>query len=160
MSDTDKDKLQIRTALISDARDIHALINKFASKNSMLPRALNDIYENIRDFVVCTNRNKVVGVAALHILWEDLAEVRSIAIATRQQKKGIGKRLVKYCLRQAGSLGIRKVFVLTYFPEFFNKLGFEQIDKNDLPHKIWGDCLKCPKFPDCTEEAMIKTLEI
>lgn len=124
----------------------------------MLPRSLNDIYENIRDFFVYAYKGKIAGAAALHILWEDLAEIRSVAVANEYHGKGIGKKLIGQCLKEARMLGIKKVFALTYNPEFFKKSGFEDIDKNSLPQKIWGDCLKCPKFPECEEVAVMKIL--
>lgn len=148
-----------RKATLSDAKAIHALVNSFAVKNRMLPRSLNDIYELIRDFFICNIKDKVIAVCSLHIVWEDLAEIRSVAVLKNYQRKGIGSRLVNRCLKEARSLGARNVFALTYHPEFFKHLGFEDIDKNELPHKIWGDCLKCPKFPDCEEVAVIKKLE-
>jgi amino-acid N-acetyltransferase len=151
-------QFHLRKATIKDVRVIHALVNQFAKKDNMLPRALNEIYENIRDYFVCSEDEKVIAVAALHILWEDLAEVRSIAVSGKYQGQGAGKKLIKQSLKEAKSLGVKKVFALTYYPDYFKKFGFEDIDKNDLPHKIWGDCLKCPKFPDCSEVAVIKKL--
>jgi amino-acid N-acetyltransferase len=150
--------LQIRKALVTDTKTIHTLVNQFANKDEMLPRSLNEIYENIRDFYVCLENDKIIGVAALHILWEDLAEIRSVAISQNYQGKGIGKKLVNKCLNEAKTLGVKKVFALTYHPGFFNKLGFNDIDKNALPQKIWGECLKCHKFPECNELAVIKEL--
>ncbi|GAB4540575.1 MAG: N-acetyltransferase [Thermodesulfovibrionia bacterium] len=150
--------MRIRKAVIGDVKEIHSLINKFAKKDKMLPRSLNEIYENIRDFFVCIDRGRVVGVSAIHILWEDLAELRSIAVLNGYQGKGIGKELLKYCIKEAKRLGIKRVFALTYHPEFFRDSGFKDIDKNRLPQKIWGDCLKCPKFPECDEVAVIKEL--
>ncbi len=153
-------KFKVRKALISDAKAIHSLVNAFADEKAMLPRSLNEIYENIRDFIVCTNNGSVVGVAALHILWEDLAEIRSVAVAGKYQHRGIGKRLVRQSLREARALGIKRVFALTYNPGFFTGLGFRDIDKNTLPHKIWGECLKCHKFPECDESAVIIDLNV
>lgn len=150
--------MKIRKAKIADAKSIQALINSNAKKEQMLPRALNDIYENLRDFYVCEDGGSVVGVCALRILWEDLAEIRSLAVQQDRQHRGIGSRLVKACLKEAQELGIKKVFALTYQIEFFEKLGFKEISKKRLPQKIWGDCLKCPKFPDCDETAMIINL--
>jgi amino-acid N-acetyltransferase len=158
MQTAENTKLEIKKAAIRDVKGIHSLVNRFAKREKMLPRSLNDIYENIRDFFVCTDKGTVIAMASLHILWEDLAEIRSIAVSRRYQKQGVGKKLVKYCLKEAQHLGIEKVFALTYYPDYFKKLGFEDIDKNDLPHKIWGDCLKCHKFPDCDEVAVIKKL--
>ena len=124
----------------------------------MIPRSLNEIYETLRDFVVCEDYGDICGVCALHIMWEDLAEIRSLAVDKKYQKKGIGKTLVKQCLKEAKALGIRKIFALTYQPAFFKKIGFLDIDKSSLPQKIWGDCLRCHKFPECDEQAVIINL--
>lgn len=148
--------MNIRKAKVKDVKTIHSFINKFAKKDEMLPRSLNEIYENIRDFFVCAEKGKIKGTAALHVLWEDLAEIRSVAVVEEYQGKGIGKKLIEQCLKEARLLGVKRVFALTYNPEFFRKLGFEYIDKNALPQKIWGDCLKCPMFPECEEIAVIK----
>lgn len=145
----------IRKAKIADIKYIHKLVNEFARKEEMLPRALNDLYEGIRDFYVYDEKGTIKGVCALRILWEDLAEIRSLAVKEEYQKLGIGKRLVNKCLKEAKELGIKRVFALTYYPDFFKKLGFRDIDKSKLPQKIWGDCLKCPKFPGCDETAVI-----
>lgn len=147
--------MKIRKAKIQDIKKIQKLINEFAKKGEMLPRSLNELYENIRDFFVAEEGNEIKGVCALHILWEDLAEVRSLVVKRDYQKKGIGSDLVKKCLREAKSFGVKNVFVLTYIPDFFKRLGFTEIDKSKLPQKIWGDCIKCPKFPECDEVALI-----
>lgn len=146
---------KIRKANISDVKKIHKFVNEFAKKEEMLPRALNDLYEKVRDFFVFEENGAINGICALHILWEDLAEIRSLAVKKEYQGFGVGKSLVKRCLKDAKDLGIKRVFALTYQPEFFKKLGFVEIDKAKLPHKIWGDCLKCPKFPECDEHAII-----
>lgn len=150
--------MKIRKAKISDIREVQRLINEFAKKEEMLPRSLNDLYESIRDLFVCEDSGQIKGVCALHILWDDLAEIRSLAVAEGSRGKGIGNRLLKTCLREAKGLGIKKVFALTYQPEFFRKNGFKDIDKSKLPQKIWGDCLRCPKFPECDEDAVIMEL--
>ncbi|MBI4698740.1 MAG: N-acetyltransferase [Nitrospirae bacterium] len=150
--------MQIKKAGIKDAAAIHSLVNKFAKNDEMLPRSLNEIYENIRDFYICRNNGRIIGTSALHILWENLAEIRSTAVSKEYQNRGIGKKLIERCLKEARTLGVNKVFALTYYPALFRKLGFEEIDKNALPQKIWGDCLKCPKFPECNEIAVLKTL--
>jgi amino-acid N-acetyltransferase len=147
--------LKIRKARISDLTQVHKLINDFARHEEMIPRSLNELYETVRDFIVCEVDGNVCGVCALHIMWEDLAEIRSLAVDKNFQKKGIGKNLVKQCLKEAKALGIKKIFALTYHPEFFKKLGFKDIDKASLPQKIWGDCLRCHKFPECDEHAVI-----
>jgi amino-acid N-acetyltransferase len=153
-----KDNIQFKKAILKNAKAIHALVNKFASKEDMLPRSLNEIYENIRDFHICFDNDTVVGTAALHILWDDLAEIRSVSVPNKYQRQGIGRKLIKRCLNEAKKLGVNTVFALTYKPGYFNKLGFKDIDKNSLPHKIWGECLKCHKFPDCDESAVIMKL--
>lgn len=149
---------KIRKAKMTDIRQIHKFINEFAKRENMLPRSLNELYENIRDFFVFEEDSIIKGVCALHVLWEDLAEIRSLAVKKEYQKIGIGKSLVNRCLQDARSLGIKRVFTLTYAPDFFKKLGFIEIDKTKLPHKIWGDCIRCPKFPECDEYALIKDL--
>ncbi|MEN2994714.1 MAG: N-acetyltransferase [Thermodesulfovibrio sp.] len=147
--------MKIRKATVSDVKSIHKLINEFAKKGEMLPRSLNELYENIRDFLIAEENGEIKGVCALHILWEDLAEIRSLAVKKDSQKKGIGTLLVKKSLNEAKKLGIKRVFVLTYIPEFFKKIGFKNFDKSKLPQKIWGDCIRCPKFPECDEVALI-----
>lgn len=147
--------MKTRKATITDVKHIHKLVNEFARKEAMLPRSLNELYEGIRDFVVVDEGGIIKGVCALRILWEDLAEIRSLAVKEEYQGAGIGKTLIKKCLSDAKELGIKRVFALTYHPEFFKKLGFQKIDKTKLPQKIWGDCLKCHKFPECDEDAVI-----
>lgn len=145
----------IRKARIDDAKTIHKLLMGYASDGLMLSRSLSDIFETIRDFYVFERDGSVVGTVCLHICWEDLAEVRSLAVDQGSEGRGIGRQLVEACLAEARQLGLQKVFALTYKQGFFEKLGFRVIEKAELPHKIWGDCLKCPKFPDCDEIAMI-----
>jgi amino-acid N-acetyltransferase len=149
---------KIRKAKISDVKQIHKFINEFAKKENMLPRSLNELYENIRDFFVFEEDGIIKGVCALHVLWEDLAEIRSLAVKKEQQRQGIGKTLINKCLQEAKGLGIKRVFTLTYIPDFFKKLDFIEVDKTKLPHKIWGDCIRCPKFPECDEYALIRDL--
>ncbi|MDA8079596.1 MAG: N-acetyltransferase [Nitrospiraceae bacterium] len=148
----------MRKAKISDLKDVQRLINEFARREEMIPRSINELYENIRDFFVAEEDDRICGACALHILWEDLAEVRSLAVKKECQGRGIGKKLVKKCLAEAKAMGIQRVFVLTYQSDFFRKLGFVDIDKSRLPQKIWGDCIRCPKFPECDETALIVTL--
>jgi amino-acid N-acetyltransferase len=148
----------IRKAQIPDVKDIQKLLMTFASRGDMLSRSLSEIYESLRDFYVYEEQGELLGVAALHIVWEDLAEVRSVAVAEDAGRKGIGGQLVQACIAEARQLGLRKIFCLTYKPDFFAKQGFHLVDKAELPHKVWGDCIKCPKFPDCDENAM--TMEL
>lgn len=155
-----EEKIIIRKALMGDVPFIHKLINENARRNALLPRSLLEIYENLRDFFVAEINGKgVVGCCALHITWADLAEVKSLAVADEVRNRGVGKALVKACLDEAGSLGIRRVFALTLIPEFFVKLGFSNISKNDLPHKVWSECVRCPYFPDCPEKALLMVLK-
>jgi amino-acid N-acetyltransferase len=148
----------IRKATVKDIKNIQALINIFAKQDLMLARSLNELYENIRDFWVVEDRRKIIGCAAMHISWEDLAEIKSLAVAKNKQGNGIGSELVLSCLKEARELGARKVFVLTYKPEFFKKFGFKKIKHSSLPHKIWMECIRCCKFPNCQEIALLKSL--
>ncbi len=151
---------QVEKAKINDATQIHRLINHFADKGEMLARPLSEIYENIRDYFVVRQDERVIACAALHINWEDLAEIKSLAVSEESQKQGLGDQLVAACLREAKGLGIPTVFCLTYGPAFFEKCGFSLVDKSELPHKVWGECYRCPKFPDCDEVALVYHLEV
>jgi len=144
----------IRKAILQDARQIHRLLLTYAKDGIVLPRSLMEIFEAIRDFYVFVDGDQVVGAAALNICWEDLAEVRSLVVHEDYNGRGIGRHLVEACLSEARQLGIGRVFALTYQQVFFEKLGFRVIEKSELPQKIWGDCIKCAKFPECDEIAM------
>ncbi len=148
----------IRKAQISDVKEIQKLLITFASQGDMLSRSLSEIYESLRDFYVFEEDGNLLGVAALHIVWDDLAEVRSVAVIEDAGRRGIGSKLVQACISEARELGLKRIFCLTYKPGFFGKLGFHLVDKAELPHKVWGDCIKCVKFPDCDENAMILDL--
>jgi len=149
----------IRKARMRDVKAIQKLVAEYAKKGDMLPRSLSEIYENLRDYFVFTeDGGDIVGSAAIHIMWEDLAEVRSVAVREDRMGRGVGTRLVEACISEAIILGIPRVFALTYRPEFFEKLGFARVDKSELPQKIWTDCLKCSKFPDCDEIALLTDL--
>jgi amino-acid N-acetyltransferase len=148
----------IRKARIGDIKHIQGLINSFAKKDLMLPRSLNEIYENLRDFWVFEDGRKIIGCAALHICWDDLVEIKAVAVAKKQQGKGIGQKLVEACIDEARELGARKAFLLTYKPEYFKRFGFKRTSHSSLPHKIWAECINCPKFPNCQEIALIRQL--
>ena len=148
----------IRKAKVKDIKEMQVLINLFAKKDLMLPRSLNELYESIRDFWVAEEGNKIIGCAALHISWEDLAEIKSLAVAENKQNKGLGKSLIDTCLAEAKGLGAKRVFVLTYKYDFFKSLGFKKVKNETLPHKIWAECINCCKFPNCEEIAMLKQL--
>lgn len=147
--------MNVENAKISDAPKIHKLVNYFAEKDEMLPRALSNIYENLRDFFVVRDGAELVACASLHIYWEDMAEIRGVAVAGGKQGQGMGSNLVNACLDDAATLDIPTVFCLTYKPAFFEKLGFHLVDKVNLPRKVWAECYDCPKFPNCDEVALI-----
>ena len=151
--------MKVEKAKITDAAQMHKLINQFASRGEMLPRALSEIYENIRDYFVVRDDGKVVACVALHVSWSDLAEIKSLAVADGWQDKGIGKTLVNKCIKEARELGISTIFCLTYKPDFFQRCGFAGIDKSKLPRKVWGECYTCPKFPDCDEVPLVMRLK-
>ena len=138
-----------------EGKSIQKLINFYANKGLLLPLSLHEIYERIRDFFIYKVEGEIVGAASLHIMWEDLAEFRSLAVQANYQHQGIGKALVMSALDEAKDLQLKKVFLLANQKKFFQKMGFQQIDKSKLPHKVWSDCIKCIKFPDCDEVAMI-----
>lgn len=150
---------RIEKARISDVAQMHELINYFADKGEMLARSLSEIYENIRDYFVVRQGEQVIACGALHVMWSDLAEIKSVAVAEGSQRHGIGDQLVKACLTEAKKLGMPTVFCLTYKPAFFERHGFSRLDKMELPHKVWGECYRCPKFPNCDEVALICHLE-
>ncbi len=151
--------MNVDKAKISDAPQIHVLVNKFAERGEMLPRALSDIYQDLRDYYVIRDGEKLVACVALHISWGDMGEVRSLAVEEDYQSKRLGGNLVKACIEEAKNLDIPTIFALTYKPIFFEKLGFHLIDKGELPRKIWAECIHCPKFPDCDEIALIMRLK-
>ena len=148
--------MKVEKAKIGDVQRIHELVNSFADKGEMLPRALSEIYENLRDFFVVRDKNnRLVGCVALHINWADLAEVKSLAVSEDRQAKGMGSVLIEACLDEAKELGIPTIFCLSYKPAFFEKYDFRRVDKMELPRKVWSECYRCPKFPDCDEVALI-----
>jgi amino-acid N-acetyltransferase len=150
--------MKIRSAKMSDVKQMHALVEYYANKKEMLHRPLNDMYENIQEFAICEDKGKIVGCGALHVSWEDLAEIKALAIAQNYQKKGIGSKLVVTLEKRAKELGIKKIFALTFKPPFFLKQGYKKIKRDELPHKIWGECVKCHLFPDCGEVPLAKKL--
>ncbi len=149
----------VKKASLKDAKDMQMLINKFSAEKLMLPRSLNYIYEHLRDFWVDRQGHHLRGCCSLNIVgWQGLGEIKSLAVGSQYQKKGVGKALVQACLEESKKLELQKVFALTYQPEFFKKCGFCIISKEELPHKIWADCINCPEFPDCKEVALIKQI--
>ena len=151
----------LRKARIDDVKTIHRMINSSAGKGEMLPRSLMDIYNSLRDFFVYYDEDEtqIVGVCAMNIIWENLAEIRSLYVDENHRGKGMGRKLVEACISEAITLGLFKIFTLTYKKDFFVQLGFKEIDRNLLPEKIWADCFRCSKYPDyCDEVAMIVEL--
>lgn len=149
----------IQKATIPDVKTMQALINQYADSGQMLPRALNELYEHLRDFHVYEEDGALIGVCALHISWDGLAEIRSLAVRKDRLRRGIGTELVRHCMAEAAELHVERVFALTYQDGFFRKLGFIDVDKKELPHKIWTDCLSCIKFPNCDESALIISIK-
>lgn len=150
--------MPIRKATVEDVKEIQKLVNYYAKRERMLPRSLNELYESIRNFFVYAEGKKIYGCCALNIDWEDLAEIKSLAVAKSRTGRGIGRKLLECCLKDAKTLKVKKVFALTYISGFFEKFGFDLIDKKELPHKIWSECIKCMYFPNCKEIAMMKEL--
>lgn len=148
----------LRKARITDVKEIQKLLTHFANRGDMLSRSLSELYEAIRDFYIVEESGQLLGAAALHIVWDDLAEIRSVAVAEDAGRKGVGTEVVNACISEARELGLKRLFCLTYKPDFFARFGFSVVDKSELPHKVWGDCIKCVKFPDCDEISMILEL--
>ncbi len=151
----------LRKAQIQDVKSIHKILARYADKAILLPRSLSELYDHLRDFYVIENsevKGSLLGVCSLSISWEDLGEIRALAVVEESQKEGLGSMLVEACLSEAVELGLSRIFVLTLIKGFFARFGFKEVEKSLLPHKIWADCVKCPKFPDCDEIAMILEL--
>lgn len=148
----------VRKAQVKDTGWIHELIDYYAKKNMMLPRAESEIAENLRDFWVYEKGGSLTGCAALHIFSNKLAEIRSLAVDAVHVKSGVGTGLVKACLKEAVDMGIKNVFALTQKSDFFKRFGFISTEKKKLPQKIWSDCSICSKFAKCDEVAYIKEL--
>lgn len=147
--------MEYRKAKITDVEPIHALITYYADRGLMLARPRTLLYESLREFTVAVDQDMVVGAGSLHIIWEDLAEIRALAVAPEYAGKGVGSGLVKNFINEARELAIPRVFALTYQDDFFEKCGFKVVDKDSLPQKVWKECVNCPKFPNCEEIAMI-----
>lgn len=148
----------IRKAKVKDVPSIVELINSYAQKGEMLPRSYSQVCESLMNFVVWEEDGMVKGCGSLQVLWDDLGEIRSLAITPEGVGKGHGKDIVAILLEEARQLGLSKVFTLTYKPAFFERLGFRIVEKERLPQKVWRDCLDCIKFPHCDEIALIKRL--
>ena len=150
-----KADIKVDRARVGDASSVHRLISRFADKGEVLPRALSEIYDGIRDYFVVRKGGRIVACAALHVTWVDLAEIRSLAVDEEEQKQRIGSLLVQARIDEAKELDIPKIFCLVRKPAFFERHGFQLIDKTELPQKVWAECYRCPKFPNCDEVALI-----
>jgi amino-acid N-acetyltransferase len=149
--------LNIRPARVGDVPALCDLIRTFADRKLMIRRSLGELYESIREFLVATDDDgRILGCAALHVFWDDLAELKCLAVTEEAQGQGVGRKLVDACWAAAQELEIPSVFTLTYVADFFEKCGYTQIEKSELPHKIWNECVRCPLFPSCTEVALIR----
>ncbi|MEW5921777.1 MAG: N-acetyltransferase [Bacillota bacterium] len=145
-----------RKAKMGDAQVMASMINHYADMGLMLPRTLPSLYQRIRDYTVIEEKGEIIGVGGLHILWHDLAEICSLAVHPQKTNNGLGMGLVEHLIMECRKLEIEKIFTLTYQPVFFEKCGFKRIDKEQLPQKVWTECINCPKFPNCDEIALIR----
>ncbi|MBN1817338.1 MAG: N-acetyltransferase [Sedimentisphaerales bacterium] len=150
--------MKIRDAKVGDIEAIHGLISEYAEQDRMLFRSISDMYEDVRSFVVAEMEGKIVGCCALKVIWGDLGEIQSLAVAKEYFGKGLGRALVQGCMERARELGLEKLFTLTLEPAFFEKNGFVKVDRGTLPMKVWSDCARCPKQDQCDEVAMIRIL--
>lgn len=151
--------MQLRKAKFQDIEEIYTIVNGWADDGVMLARARNVLYETLRDMTVVEENGKIIGVGALHLTWDELAEVRTLAVDKAHLRRQIGTKIVEVLLQEAHELGVKTVFTLTYRPDFFGTLGFVETSKESLHHKVWKDCINCPKFPNCDEIAMTLKLE-
>ena len=153
--------MQFRKSRVTDVPAIYDLLSDLGRQGLLLPRSLSEIYDMLRDFFVVHpdgEPDSLAGVCALHVCWADLGEVRSLAVQSSFQGQNPGRRLIDACIEEAREIGLKRLFALTYIPEYFMKLNFKQIEKSELPQKIWADCFKCVKFPECDEVALVRDL--
>ena len=151
----------LRKARVGDVKTIHRMINLSSGKGEILPRSLMDIYGSLRDFLIYFDEKEkaVAGICAMNIIWENLAEIRSLYVEEKYRGQGIAKKLVEGCISEAITLGFYRMFTLTNRPDYFKRLGFKEVDRSILSEKIWSDCFRCSKYPDyCDEVAMITEL--
>jgi len=155
----EKTAVNIRAALVKDAEPIRRLVNYYAERGRMLHRSLESIYDALREFIVAEVDGEIVGCAAVDLFWADLAEIKSLAVAQASCGRGVGTRLVRAAIDDARRLGVKRLFALTYEKEFFERLGFEVVDRDALPEKVWRECVACPKLDACDEIAMMLQLD-
>ncbi len=148
----------IRAAAIGDVPEIHYLLELYASQGNLLPRTMSELYRHLRDFFVIEVEGKIAACGALEIFTEDLGEVRSLVVDDAYKNRGYGRALVQRLIFEAKAIGLRRLMALTYVPAFFHKLGFTTVAKETLPEKVWGICVKCYKFNNCDETAVLLEL--
>ena len=148
----------IRPAEIKDMERVKELVDFYSIDERTVPRSLSYLYNNVRDYLVFKKAGKILGCASLHVIWSDLAEIKSLAVHPDYIKNGIGKALVRQCIKDAKRLKLKRVFVLTKVPEFFENLGFRKVAKRALPQKVYGECMQCSKYPHCDEKALLRKI--
>lgn len=158
MKDSLQSRLLIRPALAADVPSIHDLIQFHAQKGRMILRGYDELYADLRSFMVAELNRELVGCASVHLFWSDLAELKCVAVKETAQGKGIGRKVVDACHADLRRLGIQRAFALTGATAFFEKLGYRVVPKDSLPRFIWGECVRCPSFPVCNEEALVYDL--
>jgi amino-acid N-acetyltransferase len=152
--------LKIRPARVSDVPAIYELVRTFAERKLMILRSMGELYESIREFLVAVEDDGgLAGCVALHVFWEDLAELKCLAVAEHLHGQGIGRQLIMACWESARELEVKSVFTLTHAAEFFERCGYQQVEKSELPQKIWNECVRCPLFPSCPEVALVRSVE-
>ncbi len=150
----------LRKAKVQEVGEIRTLLTEFSHKWDVLPRTMAELYTQVRDYFVWREgEGPILGVAALHIFWEDLGEIRSVVVRPQFQGRNLGSQLVERCLMEARELGLKRVFVLTSAQDFFGRFGFQEVPRQELPRIIWAECVQCVKFPDCDEVPMVLRLE-
>lgn len=150
----------IRSATSVDVPAIAAIINDYAEQGQMLHRSHAELYERLRDYYVAEEGEKVMGVCGLRVIWGNLAEVYALAVASDAGGKGVGRKLVEASVGEAERLGVRRIFALTYQQAFFERCGFGVVDRmQELPQKVWSECVRCPKNQACDEIAVVRVLE-
>ena len=147
-----------RKPTFDDVEAIYQMVYDYAQEGAMLARSRNTLYETLRDMIVAEDDGRVVGVGGLHFIWDKLAEVRTMAVASDHTRRGVGAEIVRRLVDEGRCHGVARVFTLTYQVDFFGAMGFRKIAKEELPPKVWKDCIDCPKFPNCDEVAMIRDL--
>jgi len=149
---------RVRKARLADAGAMHRIINHYAHLQLMLPKTHLQLYENLRDYTVAVDKGKgelLLGCGALHIYWENLAEIRAVAVSPDIAARGIGTLLVETLIAEARTFALEQVFVFTYVPAFFSRFGFIQVEHRTMPLKVYNECFHCPKFNTCDELAMV-----